>query len=145
VSVNAITERASWPLDWRLFLPQRWDQAVLATRRAACRLPEEVHHRPKWQLVLAMLDELAGWDLVPPVLLADSGYGEVGQFRGGLEARQVVYVVEVRSDTSADPEQVRPSVAPHTGRVGVPSRATTSRGPRWPSSPWPRGRRSAWS
>jgi SRSO17 transposase len=42
--------------------------------------------------------------------------GEVGCFRGGLDARQVSYVVEVRADTSAYPQQVRPSVAPHTGR-----------------------------
>jgi SRSO17 transposase len=63
-----------------------------------------------------MLDELAGWGLSPPVLLADSGYGEVGEFRGGLDARGVPYVVEVRSDTSAYPEQVRPTVAPHKGR-----------------------------
>jgi SRSO17 transposase len=89
VSVNAVTEHASCPLDWRLFLPDSWDEAAMATRRAACYLPEQVHHRPKWQLVLDMLDELAGWDLRPPVLLADSGYGEVGEFRGGLDARQV--------------------------------------------------------
>jgi SRSO17 transposase len=116
VSVNAVTEHASCPLDWRLFLPERWDQDAMATRRAACQLPEGVHHRPKWQLVLDMLDELAGWELHPPVLLADSGYGEVGEFRWGLDARQVAYVVEVRADTSAYPEQVRPTVAPHKGR-----------------------------
>jgi hypothetical protein len=63
-----------------------------------------------------MLDELAGWQLSPPVLLADSGYGEVGEFRGGLDARQVPYVVEVRSDTSAYPEPVRPTVPAHKGR-----------------------------
>jgi len=73
VSVDAVTERASCPLDWRLFLPERWDQEAMATRRAACQLPEGVHHRPKWQLVLDMLDELAGWELSPPVLLADCG------------------------------------------------------------------------
>jgi SRSO17 transposase len=116
VSVDAVTEHASCPLDWRLFLPERWDQEAMATRRAACRLPEGVHHRPKWQLVLDMLDELAGWDLRPPVLLADSGYGEVGEFRAGLDARQVAYVVEVQAATSAYPEHVRPSVAPYTGR-----------------------------
>jgi SRSO17 transposase len=116
VSVNAVTEQASCPLDWRLFLPQRWDEEAMAPRRAACHLPKQVHHRPKWQLVLDMLDELAGWELSPPVLLADSGYGEVGAFRGGLDTRQVSYVVEVRSDTSAYPEQVRPSVASHKGR-----------------------------
>ena len=116
VSVNAVTEQASCPLDWRLFLPQRWDEDAMTARRAACHLPEQVHHRPKWQLVLDMLDELGGWELGPPVLLADSGYGEVGEFRAGLDARQIPYVVEVRADTSAYPEQVRPSVAPHKGR-----------------------------
>ena len=88
----------------------------MATRRAACHLPRDIHHRPKWQLVLDMLDELGGWELGPPVLLADSAYGEVGCFRWGLDARQVPYVVEVQAATSAYPEHVRPSVAPHTGR-----------------------------
>ena len=103
VSVNAVTQHASCPLDWQLLVPESWDDDTPATqqRRAACHLPEQVHHRPKWQLVLDMLDELAGWDLHPPVLLADSGYGEVGEFRGGLDARGVPCVVEVRSDTSA--------------------------------------------
>jgi SRSO17 transposase len=116
VSVDAVTERASCPLDWRLFVPESWDEDAMAARRAACHLPQDVHHRPKWQLVLDMLDELAGWELLPPVLLADSGYGEVGAFRAGLDARQVPYVVEVRADTSAYPEQVRPTIAPHKGR-----------------------------
>jgi SRSO17 transposase len=116
VSVNAVTEQASCPLDWRLFVPERWDEKTMAPKRAACHLPKGVHHRPKWQLVLDMLDELASWELSPPVLLADSGYGEVGEFRGGLDTRGVRYVVEVRSDTSAYPEQVRPSVAPSKGR-----------------------------
>jgi len=116
VSVDAVTEQASCPLDWRLFVPERWDEAAMAARRAACRLPQGVHHRPKWQLVLDMLDELAGWELVPPVLLADSGYGEVGEFRWGLDARQIPYVAEVRADTSAYSEHVHPTVAPYTGK-----------------------------
>ncbi len=114
MSVNAITEHASCPLDWRLFVPESWDDDH--QRRVACHLPDQVHHRPKWQLVLDMLDELAGWDLGPPVLLADCGYGEVGEFRAGLDARQVGYVVEVRADTSAYPEQVHPTIPPSTGR-----------------------------
>jgi DDE superfamily endonuclease len=116
VSVNAITEHASCPLDWRLFLPEGWDEPAMAARRAACHLPERVHHRPKWQLVVDLLDELGGWDLGPPVLLADSGYGEVGEFRGGLDARGVPDVVEVRSDTSAHPEHVHPVAAPYSGK-----------------------------
>jgi SRSO17 transposase len=50
------------------------------------------------------------------VLLADSGYGEVGEFRGGLDARQLPYVVEVRSDTSAYSEHVHPVAAPYAGK-----------------------------
>jgi SRSO17 transposase len=88
----------------------------MAERRAACHLPDQVHHRPKWQLVLDMLDELAAWELAPPVLVADAGYGEIGEFRGGLDVRQVSYVVQVKADTSACPEQVRPTLAPYTGR-----------------------------
>jgi SRSO17 transposase len=81
VSVDAVTDHASCPLDWRLFLPEGWHEPAMAARRAACQLPERVHHRPKWQLVLDMLDELAGWDLRPPVLLADCGYGQAGARR----------------------------------------------------------------
>ena len=61
----------------------------MATPRATCHLPAAVHHRPKWRLVLDMLDELAGWELSPPVLLADCGYGEIGEFRGGLDTREI--------------------------------------------------------
>jgi SRSO17 transposase len=114
VSVNAVTEQASCPLDWRLFLPERWDDD--AERRAACRLPNSVRHRPKWQLVLDMLDELATWDLAPPVLVADAAYGEVGQFRQGLDDRQIPSVVQVKADTSAYPEHLHPITAPYSGR-----------------------------
>ncbi|WP_406459466.1 transposase [Streptomyces sp. NBC_00876] len=53
------SDTASCPLSWRLFLPGSWDGAEAADRRARCRVPESEHHRPKWQLALDMLDELA--------------------------------------------------------------------------------------
>jgi SRSO17 transposase len=87
VSVNAVTEQASCPLDWRLLLPESWEGDT--SRREACRVPAGVHHRPKWQLVLDMLDELHQWQLRPPVLVADCGYGEAGEFRQGLDDRQI--------------------------------------------------------
>jgi SRSO17 transposase len=116
VSVNAVTEQASCPLSWRLFVPESWDDPAMAERRLACHVPQQVHHRPKWQLVLDMLDELGQWGLAPPVLVADAGYGDVGEFRQGLDDRQVPYVVQVKADTSAYSEQVRPTTAPYAGR-----------------------------
>jgi SRSO17 transposase len=54
--------------------------------------------------------------LRPPVLVADAGYGEVGEFRQGLDDRGIDYVVQLKADTSAYPEQVRPTTAPYAGK-----------------------------
>src|SRR3954451_20919920 len=35
VSISAVTDTASCPLDWRLFLPERWDDACAASPEAA--------------------------------------------------------------------------------------------------------------
>jgi SRSO17 transposase len=85
VSIHAATDQASCPIDWRLFLPESWD-ADTARRRAGHR-PEVVGHRPNWQLVLDMVDELGGWGLVPPVVVADAGDWDSGELGLGLEGR----------------------------------------------------------
>ena len=68
-----------------------------------------------------MVDELAGWELAPPVILADAADGEVNQFRLGLEQRALAYVVQVPGTISAYPQQVVPETVPDTGR-GQPSK-----------------------
>jgi len=118
VSVHAATDQASCPLDWRLFLPQEWDHH--AERRRKAHLPADQRHRPKWQLALELLDELAAWELAPPVVLADAAYGEVGEFRLGLEARKLAYVVQVPGTISAYPEHVAPELAAYAGRGRPP-------------------------
>ena len=70
VSVNAVTDRASCPLDWRLFLPEEWDAD--AKRRKAAHVPSEERHRPKWRLALELVDELRGWGLEAAPIVADS-------------------------------------------------------------------------
>jgi SRSO17 transposase len=119
VSVHAVTDQASCPLDWRLFLPESWDAD--AERRRKAHVPKGERHRPKWQLALELLDELAGWDLVPPVVLADAAYGEVNEFRLGLEQRRLAYVVQVPGTISAYTEDVVPETVPYPGR-GQPSK-----------------------
>jgi SRSO17 transposase len=118
VSVHAVTDQASCPLDWRLFLPEEWDADV--ERRRKAHVPDGERHRPKWQLALELLDELAAWDLTPPVVLADAAYGEVGEFRLGLEQRELAYVVQVPGKLSAYPEDVVPELAAYAGRGRPP-------------------------
>src|SRR4051812_10568774 len=69
VSVDAVTDAASCPLSWRLFLPERWDEACAATpeaaaaiaeRRKRAGIPAEGRHREKWRGGLEMIDELGG-------------------------------------------------------------------------------------
>jgi SRSO17 transposase len=119
VSINAAGECASCPLDWRLFLPVEWDED--GERRAKAHLPAEIGHEPKWRLALAMLDELRGWGLSPPVIVADAAYGDIGQFRLGLQERELEYVVQVKGGTSAYPAPVQPQAADYAGRGRRPA------------------------
>jgi SRSO17 transposase len=125
VSISAVTEAASCPLDWRLFLPVGWDDAaavtpeaatVIRARRARAAIPDSVRHRPKWRLALDMLEELAGWGLTPPVVVADAGYGNNAEFRAGIDAHGSRYVVQVEGDLTAHALEAIPEVRPYSGR-----------------------------
>jgi SRSO17 transposase len=118
VSVSAVCDAASCPLDWRLFLPAEWDRD--AERRARAKIPEHVGHRPKWQLALDMLDELAGWGLRAPVIVADAGYGEIAEFRDGLDGRGLPYIVQVKPGTSAHPAEAEPVQPAYRGHGRPP-------------------------
>jgi SRSO17 transposase len=118
VSVHAATDQASCPIDWRLFLPEDWDHD--AERRRKAHVPDSQRHQPKWQLALDMLDELAAWELVPPVVLADAADGEIAEFRLGLEERELADVVQVPGTISAYPQDVAPETVPSTGRGRPP-------------------------
>jgi len=122
VSINAATEDASCPLDWRLFIPEEWDEQTEFNRqrRAKTKLPEDVHHVEKWRLALQMIDELRAWGIKPPVMLGDGAYGDTTEFRCGLEEREIEYVLDVKGTTSAYSEDVEPERPVYGGRGQPP-------------------------
>jgi SRSO17 transposase len=122
VSVNAATDEASCPLDWRLFVPEEWDEETdfNQDRRVKCKLPDDVHHVEKWRQALEMIDELVGWGIEPPVVLGDGAYGDVTEFRSGLQERGIGYVLDVKSTTSAYLENVTPATPPRPEGRGRP-------------------------
>lgn len=133
VSVHAVTDQASCPLGWRLFLPEAWDDAcsdtnehaeMVAARRAKAQIPDTVRHRPKWELAVEMIDELASWGLHPPLICADAGYGEVGYFRTALTERGIPYVVQVKSSTSAHLADAVFEIPGYAGRGRPPVQAS---------------------
>ncbi len=120
VTVGLAQDEFSTPCAAQLFLPEKWD--VDAKRRAECHVPSRVKHTPKWQLALRMLDEIEVRDLPRLPVLADAGYGEVGEFRRGLERRGLHYVVAVPSTTTFVRAELSFSAPPPpTGKAGRPS------------------------
>lgn len=125
VSIHAATDQASCPLDWRLYVPQAWDDTcadtnedaeLIAARRAKAGLPDLQRHRTKWAMALEMLDELAAWGHRPPALVGDAGYGEITAFRCGLTERHIAYMVAVKDSTSAFPDDAKMDILEYSGR-----------------------------
>jgi SRSO17 transposase len=138
VSVHAVTDWTSAAIDWRLFIPKSWDDAALGDegdpdavdeirrRRARGKIPDNVRHREKWRQALDMLDEITsdeqtgGWGLASRPVVADAGYGDTTEFRLGLEARGLSYVLAVKGATSAYPADAVPETPPYSGRGRPP-------------------------
>jgi SRSO17 transposase len=137
VSIHAATDAASCPLDWRLFIPEAWDDicadtnehaAAITARRAKAQIPQTQHHRTKWAMALEMIDELGVWGYRPKVLVGDAGYGEITAFRSGLTERQIPYMVAVKATTTAYPEDAA------TGLIDYAGHGPRPRQPRYPDT-----------
>ena len=129
VSVHAATDAASAPLDWRLFVPESWDDrctddpdagSAIADRRRRGAIPDHERHRTKWRMAIEMIDELTEWGRTPPTVVADAGYGDATGFRLALTERGIGYVVAVKGAITAHPGNAAPEVAPYSGRGRPP-------------------------
>jgi SRSO17 transposase len=131
VSVHLVTDAASAAVDWRLFVPESWDDTTtedpveatrIRARRARSKIPDDVRHVQKWRLALDMLDELTGsWGLpADRPVVADAGYGDATAFRLGLTDRGLTYLVAVKATTSAHAADAVPVAPPYSGRGRPP-------------------------
>ncbi|MFE7520427.1 IS701 family transposase [Streptomyces halstedii] len=118
VSVHAATDAASCPLDWQLYLPREWTDDPGRCHQAG--IPDDIVHQEKWRLALGLLDNVTGWGLTAPVVVADVGYGVSTPFRHGLQERGLSYVLaltgkEVAHELDMEPHQ------PGYGGLGPPT------------------------
>jgi SRSO17 transposase len=123
VSVHAVGERGTLPLDWALYLPEEWCQD--GERRRKAKIPEDVRFQTKPQLAAALIDRAAAWEIPRGPVLGDEAYGKNGELRARLDDLEIEYVLSVNADALVyDPDTV----------FEVPARRAGSRGPA-PSTP----------
>ena len=80
-------------LDGELFLPESWADDPLRCKQAG--IPEQMTHRPKWQIALELWEHAVANGIRFEWVGADEGYGRVPEFLFHLDDRGQRYVVEV--------------------------------------------------
>lgn len=94
VTLQFATDRDVVALDAQLYLPQVW-----AEDRDRCRsagIPDGVGYEPKWQMALGMVRRARAQGF-PGIVLADSLYGSVTEFREQLQADGGTFCVGIDS------------------------------------------------
>jgi SRSO17 transposase len=103
VSMTYVGQGFAWPYAMELFVPQTWDNPEdpeCLVLRKKTHMPEDVHYREKWQMALELIDLAEADGVSHRAVVADSWYGNVTEFRQGLDERKRRYVVGIHSDTS---------------------------------------------
>jgi SRSO17 transposase len=98
VSLHAVSERATLPLGWALYLPEDW--CADAERRRKAKIPDEVVFQTKPQLGVGLVKRAAGWAIDRAPVLGDAAYGENTQLRGDLDAGGIEYVLSINPETT---------------------------------------------
>ena len=120
VSLHHVGEHGHAVLGWRLYLPGRW--TTDPARRKAAGIPDGVVFQPKWQLGLDLIDQARAWGLADRIVVADAGYGDATEFRDGLEARHLAYVVGIAATVGVWTRPPKAVVPPYRGRGQPPTR-----------------------
>ena len=106
VSLSIATEKASLPVDYRLYLPEPWCED--SGRCKAAGVPEDISFSTKPEIALAQIEAAYERGVLSGIVLADAGYGNNTAFREGVEALGLQYIVGVNPSTSIWAPGVKP-------------------------------------
>jgi SRSO17 transposase len=98
VSVHAVGERGTLPLDWALYLPEEWCSD--AERRRKAKVGQDVVFQTKPQLAAGLIERAAGWKIASAPVLGDEAYGKNTELRTRLDDAGTEYVLSLNSDAS---------------------------------------------
>jgi SRSO17 transposase len=115
VSLHLAGDQGSGCVAYSLYLKQEW--AADAARRRSVGVPSDVQFRAKWEIALQQLDAALSAGVRRHVVLADAGYGDISDFRSGVAARGLQYVVGVKGDQIIWPPESNPQVVPQEPNI----------------------------
>jgi len=98
VSLHAVSEHATLPLGWALYLPQEWCDDPERRRRA--KIPQDIVFQTKPQLGVGLVRQAAGWAIERVPVLGDAAYGENTQLRSVLDSSGMQYVLSISPETT---------------------------------------------
>lgn len=106
VSLSVCTERQSLPLDFDLYMPEKW--ASDRVRRKACKVPPALKFRTKPQIALDLIDAALRDGIPVAPVVGDSAYGEDSVFRETLDLFGLDYMLGVHAPTTVyTPTQIK--------------------------------------
>jgi SRSO17 transposase len=120
VSLSVATWGSSLPIAYCLYLPTEW--AEDAERREKTEVPEEVEFQTKPDIALDQIRSAVAADLDRGVVLADVAYGINTEFREGITALNLPYVLGVQSSMTVWEPGKQPLPAKTRGKMGRPPR-----------------------
>jgi SRSO17 transposase len=120
VSLSVATWSSSLPIGYRLYLPREW--AEDAERRNQAEVPDEVRFQTKPEIALDQIRAAVAAKVARGVVLADAAYGGNTEFRDGLTALELPYVVGVQSSLTVWEPGQEPLPAKPRGKIGRPPR-----------------------
>ena len=120
VSLSVATWSSSLPIAYRLYLPKEW--AADAERREQTEVPEEIEFETKPDIALDQIRAAVAAEVARGVVLADAAYGMNTDFRDGLTALGLQYVVGVQSSMTVWEPGPQPLPAKPRGKMGRPPR-----------------------
>ena len=100
-------------------------------RRQQARIPARVRFQEKWRLALTLVDRVRRAGLDVELVTGDAGYGDILEFRTGLEQRRLPYMLGISG-------QFAVWIGRPPADLGPSTRAVTPRAlarPRWPRGP----------
>ena len=126
VTLSVANDVASLPVAYRLYLPETW--VADRRRRRETHVPDEVVFRTKPEISLEQIRAAREDGLPPATVLADAGYGDNTDYRDGLTALKLNYVVGIKPTTTVWPEGTGPLLPKrYSGRGPVPHRLRRDR------------------